>query len=107
MYKDSQKPKRNKKPFFPLQVGPSGAAQALGFMKGVMGISFAAGPPIAGALYDALGDYFLAFLLAGVPPILAGLAMTYITSEACCNSSGSRRGRGCDPHVLMTCCANA
>ena len=29
-------------------VGAEGAAQALGFMKGVMGISFAAGPPIAG-----------------------------------------------------------
>ncbi len=31
-------------------VGAKGAAQALGFMKGVMGISFAAGPPIAGNL---------------------------------------------------------
>ena len=28
--------------------GPSGAAQAIGFLKGLMGISFAAGPPIAG-----------------------------------------------------------
>ena len=30
--------------------GNSGAAQALGFMKGMMGISFAAGPPIAGTM---------------------------------------------------------
>ena len=30
--------------------GPSGAAQAIGFLKGLMGISFAAGPPIAGNL---------------------------------------------------------
>ncbi len=29
-------------------VGTAGAAQALGFMKGVMGVSFATGPPIAG-----------------------------------------------------------
>ena len=28
--------------------GPSGADQAIGFLKGLMGISFAAGPPIAG-----------------------------------------------------------
>ena len=30
--------------------GPSGAAQAIGFLKGLMGISFAAGPPIAGKI---------------------------------------------------------
>ena len=65
--------------------GPSGAAQAIGFLKGLMGISFAAGPPIAGkfqsithkALYSGLifiistcvlskqitKKYFLPFLL--------------------------------------------
>ena len=34
--------------------GPSGAAQAIGFLKGLMGISFAAGPPIAGKNYLVL-----------------------------------------------------
>ena len=33
--------------------GPSGAAQAIGFLKGLMGISFAAGPPIAGNYFDS------------------------------------------------------
>ena len=30
--------------------GSAGAAQAIGFLKGLMGISFAAGPPIAGLI---------------------------------------------------------
>ncbi len=36
---------------------------------------------LAGALYDHMGkSYLVAFILAGVPPILAGVAMTYITA---------------------------
>ena len=34
--------------------GPSGAAQAIGFLKGLMGISFAAGPPIAGNIFQKI-----------------------------------------------------
>merc|ERR1719367_2435433 len=56
--------------------GPSGAAQAIGFLKGLMGISFAAGPPIAGAIYDYTGDYFGAFIGAGIPPIISAIVLT-------------------------------
>jgi len=56
--------------------GPSGAAQAIGFLKGLMGISFAAGPPIAGAIYDATQSYFGAFIGAGIPPIISAIVMT-------------------------------
>ena len=41
--------------------GPSGAAQAIGFLKGLMGISFAAGPPIAGKIRKGISpakDYW-------------------------------------------------
>ena len=87
--------------------GPSGAAQAIGFLKGLMGISFAAGPPIAGkirkispakdylsiifawryvysyvpysigAIYDYTGNYLGAFIGAGIPPIISAIVMTF------------------------------
>lgn len=57
--------------------GPSGAAQAIGFLKGLMGISFAAGPPIAGAIYDHTGNYLGAFIGAGIPPIISAIVMTF------------------------------
>lgn len=62
--------------------GVSGAAQALGFMKGLMGISFAAGPPIAGMIYDYCGDYTGAFIGAGIPPIISAVAMCYINRKS-------------------------
>ncbi len=45
----------------------------------------------AGALYDHMDNsYLLAFILAGVPPILAGVAMTYITAAGRRRTSSSQ-----------------
>ena len=46
--------------------GPSGAAQEIGFLKGLMGISFAAGPPIAGNEIRIIRQYYLLYLFSNV-----------------------------------------
>ncbi|CAH1403104.1 unnamed protein product [Nezara viridula] len=58
--------------------GQSGAGQAIGFLLGFCSIPLTVGPPIAGWLYDEYGSYDLPFLLAGVPPIVGGLALSLI-----------------------------
>ncbi|UYV79357.1 SLC16A2 [Cordylochernes scorpioides] len=58
-------------------VGQEGASQAIGFLLGMCAVPLTVGPPIAGYLYDRLGNYTLAFLLAGVPP-LVGAALMFI-----------------------------
>lgn len=58
--------------------GPAGASQAIGFLLGLCSIPLTAGPPIAGLLYDTFGNYNVAFLAAGVPPIVGALFMCCI-----------------------------
>ncbi|XP_068610134.1 monocarboxylate transporter 10 [Brachionichthys hirsutus] len=53
-------------------VGPSDVSQAIGFMLGLMSVPITVGPPIAGFLRDRLGNYDVAFYLAGIPPIIGG-----------------------------------
>merc|ERR1712115_201986 len=55
--------------------GPAGAGQAIGFLLALCSIPLTVGPPVAGYIYDTLGDYSPAFLAAGVPPIVGALAM--------------------------------
>ncbi|CAN7988688.1 unnamed protein product, partial [Ixodes hexagonus] len=58
-----------------LVAGPAGTSQGIGFLLGACSLPLTAGPPIAGMLYDNIGNYSLAFLLAGVPPVLASLLL--------------------------------
>lgn len=60
--------------------GSAGAGQAIGSLLGLFSIPMTVGPPIAGIIYDKVGDYAPAFLAAGVPPILGSLAMFAIRS---------------------------
>ena len=41
-------------------------------------VPLTAGPPIAGLLYDSLGNYTVAFLAAGCPPIIGAVLMCCI-----------------------------
>ncbi|XP_061193368.1 monocarboxylate transporter 10-like [Saccostrea echinata] len=59
-------------------VGPIDASQAIGFLLGGFSIPFAVGPPIAGLLYDHLHTYEIAFVVAGVPPIVGAIIMCLI-----------------------------
>lgn len=59
-------------------VGHKGASQAIGFLLGFVSIPLTVGPPVAGLLYDELGNYTIAFIAAGVPPILGALLMCII-----------------------------
>jgi len=58
--------------------GPVGGGQAIGFLLCMCSFPLTIGPPIAGALYDHFGNYTLAFILAGVPPIVGALLMLFI-----------------------------
>jgi len=55
--------------------GPAGASQAIGFLLCLCSFPLTMGPPIAGALYDHFQDYTLAFILAGVPPIVGAISL--------------------------------
>ncbi|XP_078251591.1 monocarboxylate transporter 10-like [Rhinoraja longicauda] len=59
-------------------VGPENVSQAIGFLLGLMSIPMTSGPPIAGFLRDTLGNYNLAFYLAGVPPMVGGVILCTI-----------------------------
>lgn len=59
-------------------VGPAGASQAIGFLLSLCAIPLTVGPPIAGWMYDHLGNYNTAFIVAGIPPILGAVLMTLI-----------------------------
>ncbi|KAF7253403.1 Monocarboxylate transporter 10, partial [Varanus komodoensis] len=59
-------------------VGSQYVSQAIGFLLGIMSIPMTAGPPIAGKLRDHLGNYDVAFYLAGVPPIIGGAILCFI-----------------------------
>ena len=58
--------------------GPKGAGQAIGFLLAMCSIPLTIGPPVAGFIYDKVGDYTGAFLAAGVPPIVGAVVMLTI-----------------------------
>ncbi|XP_050400283.1 monocarboxylate transporter 10 isoform X2 [Patella vulgata] len=62
-------------------VGPIDASQAIGFAFGMAAIPLSVGPPVAGALYDNLGSYPIAFHLAGVPPVIGALGMFFVKKK--------------------------
>ncbi|KAI4458327.1 monocarboxylate transporter [Holotrichia oblita] len=51
------------------------ATQAIGFLLGLCSIPLTTGPYVAGLLFDSVGNYDLALRLAGIPPIIGGIAM--------------------------------
>ena len=55
--------------------GGEGAGQAIGFLLALCSIPLTIGPPVAGFIYDHVGNYIPAFLAAGVPPIVGALVM--------------------------------
>jgi len=55
--------------------GPKGAGQAIGFLLAMCSIPLTIGPPVAGFIYDKVHDYTIAFLAAGVPPIVGAVVM--------------------------------
>lgn len=59
-------------------VGAQDVSQAIGFLLGMMSVPMTAGPPIAGYLRDRMGNYDLAFYLAGVPPLVGGAMLCSI-----------------------------
>ncbi|XP_071334535.1 monocarboxylate transporter 10 [Trachinotus anak] len=59
-------------------VGPNDVSQAIGFLLGLMSVPMTVGPPIAGFLRDRLGNYDVAFYLAGIPPIIGGAVLCLI-----------------------------
>lgn len=58
--------------------GPSGASQAIGFLLGLCSVPLTVGPLVAGKLYDWLGNYTVAFIVAGIPPIVGAALMCLI-----------------------------
>jgi len=66
--------------------GPQGASQGIGFILGLNSISLTIGPVVAGVLYDQFGNYTLAFILAGIPPIVGALLMCIIHKVGNSNS---------------------
>ncbi|GLD66017.1 monocarboxylate transporter 10 isoform X1 [Lates japonicus] len=59
-------------------VGANHVSQAIGFLLGLMSVPMTVGPPIAGFLRDRLGNYDVAFYLAGIPPIFGGTLLCLI-----------------------------
>ncbi|XP_061192191.1 monocarboxylate transporter 10-like [Saccostrea echinata] len=59
-------------------VGPSDASQATSFLLCGVSIPFAVGPPMAGLLYGHLHTYKIAYVVAGVPPIIGAIIMCII-----------------------------
>jgi len=58
--------------------GPAGAGQAIGFLLALCSVPLTIGPPIAGLIYDHVGNYYGAFLGAGVPPLIGAALMLFI-----------------------------
>ncbi|XP_062585339.1 uncharacterized protein LOC134247004 isoform X1 [Saccostrea cucullata] len=51
---------------------------AWGFLIGTSSVTFTLGPPVAGALFDALGSYNVAFHCAGIPVISGAIILFFI-----------------------------
>eukprot|EP00092_Neocalanus_flemingeri_P032266 GFUD01035077.1.p1 GENE.GFUD01035077.1~~GFUD01035077.1.p1 ORF type:complete len:470 (+),score=60.91 GFUD01035077.1:250-1659(+) len=78
--------------------GPKGAGQAIGFLLAMCSIPLTIGPPVAGFIYDKVGNYTAAFLLAGFPPLVGAGVMMVIrcypaTEEAKVEETGHRGNR--------------
>lgn len=58
--------------------GPEGAAQGIGFLLGLMSMPMTIGPPLAGFLFDHTGEYTVPFIVAGIPAICGGIALTLV-----------------------------
>jgi len=58
--------------------GAAGAGQAIGFLLALCSVPLTLGPPVAGYIYDQVGNYVPAFLAAGVPPMVGAVAMCSI-----------------------------
>ena len=58
--------------------GPIGVTQGIAFMFGLRSIPVTAGPPIAGFIRDKTESYGACFLIAGVPPIISAVLMSFI-----------------------------
>ncbi|XP_076866886.1 monocarboxylate transporter 8-like [Brachyhypopomus gauderio] len=59
-------------------LGVQRASRGIGYLLGLMAVPMTAGPPLAGLVHDQLGNYHLAFYLAGVPPLLGGALLLCI-----------------------------
>ncbi|XP_060079659.1 monocarboxylate transporter 3-like [Ylistrum balloti] len=59
-------------------MGPENTVLAWCFLVGTSSITFTLGPPIAGALYDLLGSYDVAFHCAGIPVIGGAVILFFI-----------------------------
>ncbi|XP_070559290.1 monocarboxylate transporter 10-like [Ptychodera flava] len=59
-------------------VGPDDAGQGIGFIFFTIAFPMLVGGPTAGLIYDITGSYNLAFILAGIPPILGALIMCFV-----------------------------
>ncbi|XP_067128798.1 monocarboxylate transporter 10-like [Centruroides vittatus] len=59
-------------------VGHKAASQAIGSLLGFVSVPLTIGPPVAGLLYDKLGNYTIAFIAAGIPPIVGAILMCII-----------------------------
>ncbi|XP_033741540.1 LOW QUALITY PROTEIN: uncharacterized protein LOC117328207 [Pecten maximus] len=59
-------------------MGPENTVIAWCFLVGTSSITFTLGPPIAGALYDLLGSYDVAFHCAGIPVIGGAVILFFI-----------------------------
>ncbi|KAG7244175.1 hypothetical protein INR49_004248 [Caranx melampygus] len=61
-------------------VGAKDVSQAIGFLLGLMSVPMTVGPPsqVRGFLRDRLGNYEVAFYLAGIPPIIGGALLCLI-----------------------------
>jgi len=58
--------------------GPAGAGQGIGFLLALCSIPLTIGPPVAGLIYDHVGDYSGAFIGAGIPPLVGAALMLTI-----------------------------
>ncbi|XP_078685232.1 monocarboxylate transporter 13-like isoform X1 [Branchiostoma floridae x Branchiostoma belcheri] len=72
-------------------VGPARLSNAMGLMTLLMSVAILAGPPVAGALFDATKTYTLSFIVAGCAPVLGGLIVAILL---CLGDENVRRVSG-------------
>ncbi|XP_077977769.1 monocarboxylate transporter 10-like [Glandiceps talaboti] len=79
-------------------VGAINGSQALGFVFGLMAVPGTIGPPVAGYIYDVIGSYNLAFVIAGAAPLMAACVMFLIfPKQTDVKSSNGQISRSDDP----------
>ncbi|OWF53663.1 uncharacterized protein LOC110446130 [Mizuhopecten yessoensis] len=71
------------------------------FLVGTSSITFTLGPPVAGALYDALGSYDVAFHCAGIPVIGGAVILFFIPWAQRTNTVFD-----IPPHTISECALN-